>query len=204
MPSENRHAARWTRTLHQWHWISSAICLAGLLLFAVTGITLNHAGDIPAQPKVTHLEARLPAGLKEWTAPHARSAPLPAELRNWLAGATGIDPGAAAAEWSDDEIYVALPRPGGDAWLRIDRSSGEVEAEITERGWVAWLNDLHKGRHTGLAWRLFIDIFSAACLVFAVTGLLLLHRHGARRPATWPTVALGLAIPGLIAYLIGH
>ena len=34
------------RTMHSWHWISAAICLAGLLLFCITGITLNHAGVI--------------------------------------------------------------------------------------------------------------------------------------------------------------
>ena len=38
--------AFWMRQLHQWHWISSALCLVGLLLFALTGITLNHAGAI--------------------------------------------------------------------------------------------------------------------------------------------------------------
>ncbi|NIV36045.1 MAG: hypothetical protein GWN58_43325, partial [Anaerolineae bacterium] len=34
----------WLGTLRQWHWISSALCLVGMLLFSVTGITLNHAG----------------------------------------------------------------------------------------------------------------------------------------------------------------
>ena len=41
----------WLRTLHQWHWISSAVCLIAMLLFAVTGITLNHAGAIEAKPQ---------------------------------------------------------------------------------------------------------------------------------------------------------
>ena len=40
----------WLRTLHQWHWISSAVCLIGMLLFAITGITLNHASKIEATP----------------------------------------------------------------------------------------------------------------------------------------------------------
>ena len=35
LPSRRR--AYWLKTLHQWHWISSAICLLGMLLFAVTG-----------------------------------------------------------------------------------------------------------------------------------------------------------------------
>ncbi|HBY43025.1 MAG TPA: hypothetical protein DEH03_04960, partial [Brevundimonas sp.] len=49
-------------------------------------------------------------------------------------------------ETTAEEIYVALPMPGGDAWLTIDRATGEALHEKTTRGWVAWLNDLHKGR----------------------------------------------------------
>jgi uncharacterized protein len=33
----------WLRQLTQWHWISAAISLIGMILFAATGITLNHA-----------------------------------------------------------------------------------------------------------------------------------------------------------------
>jgi len=33
----------WSRHLRQWHWISSAVCLVLMLLFAASGITLNHA-----------------------------------------------------------------------------------------------------------------------------------------------------------------
>jgi hypothetical protein len=51
-------------TLRQWHWISSALCLAGMLLFAVTGITLNHAGQIEARPSVHTLEKQMPEALR--------------------------------------------------------------------------------------------------------------------------------------------
>ena len=50
-------------TLRQWHWISSALCLVGMLLFAVTGITLNHAGQIESKPQVQSRAAQLPAPL---------------------------------------------------------------------------------------------------------------------------------------------
>ena len=42
---------------------------------------------------------------------------------------------------------VALPRPGGDAWLSIERDSGAVSYEVTDRGWIAISMILHKGRH---------------------------------------------------------
>src|SRR3546814_5708956 len=40
--------AFWLKHLHMWHWMSSAISLIGLLLLAITGLTLNHAADIEA------------------------------------------------------------------------------------------------------------------------------------------------------------
>lgn len=56
--------AFWLRTLHQWHWISSALCLIGLLAFASTGITLNHASQIPASPRTTTHQGQLPESLR--------------------------------------------------------------------------------------------------------------------------------------------
>jgi DNA-binding transcriptional LysR family regulator len=51
------------KTLHHWHWISSALCLIGMLLFAATGITLNHASSIESTPTVVNRQAQLPPEL---------------------------------------------------------------------------------------------------------------------------------------------
>lgn len=199
------------RTLLQWHWISSAICLVGLLLFAATGLTLNNARWIPAQPQVLQRTWALPAAVAATVrppapdaAPTAPGATLPGPLQDWLVQQVGPEVQDRPAEWSDDEIYLSLPRPGGDAWLRISRSDGQVAYERTDRGWIAYFNDLHKGRHTGKAWSWFLDLFALACVVFSVTGLLILHRHAAQRPSTWPLVAGGLVVPWLLALLFIH
>jgi len=201
--------AAWLKTLHQWHWVSSAICLIGMLLFALTGITLNHAADIPAQQTVQQRSAQLPADLRALLRADAadddeRKAELPPPVRDWLQRALDIELPTAQAEWSPEEVYLPLPRPGGDAWLRIARDSGEVEYERTDRGWISYLNDLHKGRHTGAAWKWFLDVFATACLVFCLTGLLILKFHAAQRPGTWPMVALGLVLPLLLLILFTH
>jgi hypothetical protein len=210
-PKDKQQRAYWLKTLHQWHWISSALCLLGMLLFSVTGITLNHASQIESQPKVTSRQGELPAGLKALVqaAPSGADTPkasaaLPPALRQWLMREWAVDPGERQAEWSPEEIYLSMPRPGGDAWVRIDRAGGEVEYEGTDRGWISYLNDLHKGRHAGVAWSWFIDIFAAACLVFSITGLFILKMHATNRPTTWPIVGLGVLIPVLLALLLVH
>ncbi|XQU70813.1 PepSY-associated TM helix domain-containing protein [Cupriavidus sp. H18C1] len=235
MGAAQQRRAFWLKHLHQWHWISSALCLIGMLLFAVTGFTLNHAGQIEAEPKVVVRNAEAPGPVL--AALQARKAalegdtgdrsdrsgnnggnrdgnrgnnaaqdktPVPAELADWLQREFDIDAHGREAEWSPDEIYVPLPRPGGDAWVSVALDSGEAQYELTTRGWISYLNDLHKGRNTGGAWSLFLDLFAFACLVFCVTGLFLLKLHAGARVATWPLVGLGLVAPLLLAILFIH
>ncbi|ACY33788.1 UNVERIFIED_CONTAM: PepSY-associated TM helix domain-containing protein [Comamonas sp. A-3] len=205
--------AYWLKKLHEWHWISSAICLIGMLLFAVTGFTLNHAGQIESKPKVESRDAQLPRDLLEKLqqaqkqgveAADKNAVGLPAEVDGWLAQQIKVSAKGFAVEWSEDEAYVPMPRPGGDAWLRVDLKEGSVEYEKTDRGWISYLNDLHKGRNTGGAWSLFIDVFAIGCLVFCITGLLILKMHAQRRPMTWPMVGLGLVLPALLVLLLVH
>jgi hypothetical protein len=136
--------------------------------------------------------------------PADASAPMPAAVAQAVADAVRLDPAGRPAEWSTDEVYVALPRPGGDAWVSVNRANGQIKAEVTQQGLVALLNDLHKGRNTGLPWRLFIDAFAAAAMVFTLSGLFLLHFHARHRKKTWPLVGLGFAVPLLIALVFMH
>ena len=196
---------KWRKTLLTLHWMSSAVCLLGMMLFSVTGITLNHAAQIEARPKIVHSKLVLPEELVTMLRREApTAAALPGPIAEWLAINLRVDPREADPEWSAEEVYLPLPRPGGDAWLRIGLEDGEVEHEVTSRGWISWLNDLHKGRHTGAVWSIFIDAFAVACLFFSVTGLLLLKLHAVQRVSTWPLVGLGVVIPALIALIFIH
>lgn len=198
-----KRKAFWLKQLHQWHWITSAICLISLLLFSITGITLNHASDISAEPVTEALESQLPGSLLNQLQGQT-SGPLPMPAREWIKQEWDLHTDDKAAEWAADEVYLALPRPGGDAWLAIDLGSGELSGEITDRGWIAFFNDLHKGRHTGTAWFWFIDIFAVASLLFALTGLGLMMLHAKRRPATWPVTLAGLVLPWLLIIFFMH
>ena len=89
MPSgatSNNKARRavWLKTLHQWHWISSSVCLLGMLIFSIPGITLNHSAQIEAKPVVTRAKAEMPI-------------PLQAELRQFTTDRRPAHPAAATA-----------------------------------------------------------------------------------------------------------
>lgn len=205
----NQRRAWWLRQLYQWHWISAAISLLCMLIFSATGITLNNAEHIEAKPEIKMRTGQLPEKLTgllaSWDNPDKGKNPaLPVVVSDWLKQNLSADVRQRDVDWSPDEIYISMPRPGGDSWLRIDRESGEVEYETTTRGWISYLNDLHKGRHTGLAWRWLIDFFAGACLLFALTGLFILKMHAANRPSTWPLIGIGVVLPIVLAMLFIH
>ena len=209
--AKQKRRSWWLKQLHTWHWISAAVSLIGMLLFSVTGITLNHAADIPTKPVVARSQAVVPAPLLaelQATAKQAvddgAAAAMPDAAAAWLAETLDVQVAGQAVEWSPDEAYVSLPRPGGDAWINVDLATGTVERETTDRGVISYLNDLHKGRHTGFAWSVFLDAFAVACLLFSLTGLWLLHLHSKGRRLTWPLVGFGMLVPVVVAIIFIH
>ncbi|RYF72197.1 MAG: hypothetical protein EOO22_11265, partial [Comamonadaceae bacterium] len=182
------------------------------LRVVTTGFTLNHSAQIEAKPVVTTRNATLDAPLlarmlsmgEAARREHGGKSPMPQELQAWLGERWSVDASRGLAEWSPEELYLSLPRPGGDAWLRVSLDDGQVEYERTDRGWISYLNDLHKGRNTGTGWSWFIDIFAVATLVFSITGLFILKMHAGNRPFTWPMVGLGFVVPVLLALLFIH
>ena len=116
----------------------------------------------------------------------------------------GVDVSGASPEWSDEELYLSAPGPGRDAWVSIDRTSGAARFETTDRGWIAYFNDLHKGRNTGIAWTLFIDVVAAACVFFGLTGLVLLWIQARQRTSTWPLVGGGVAVLVALMIFLAH
>jgi len=193
------------RTMHLWHWISAAVCFAALTLFTVTGITLNHASAISAEPAVSNGSAQVPEALRgALAAGAAESATPPADIAAWAEDAFKLSLGDAAAEWSEEELYLSAPGPGRDAWVSIDRASGAAKFEKTDRGWLAYFNDLHKGRNTGITWTIFIDVVAVAVLFFSLTGLILLWIQARQRTSTWPLVGGGIALVTALMIFFAH
>jgi hypothetical protein len=99
------------------------------------------------------------------------------------------------------ECNVTFKGPGYDADALIDRESGRYQLTETTRGVVAVLNDLHKGRDTGPAWSLVIDISAILLTLIALTGLILIFYLKLRRRPGLVIAVLGTLALAALALL---
>lgn len=172
-----------------------------MLMFAVTGVTLNHAGlfEKPGQPVVR--EVPLPDALSDRLSQLPQGAAVPAPMVAEIRRLTDADLSDRTIDNQSGEMIFDLTTPGLDRILTIDLNAKAIIYEVTDRGTVALFNDLHKGRHAGGAWKFLIDVAAAFFVVFALTGFGLLWLHARTRISTWPLTALGLVVP-IVTFLI--
>lgn len=199
----NRHSPSfWSRQFRQWHWISSALVLALMLLFSLTGLTLNNPDWFAVDPVIEERDIALSAGLQERLG-DVTAAPQPdGALVARLAQETALPLARARTiQVEFGEVVFDLGGPGVKATLTIDTATGDAFYERVDNGLVARLNDLHKGRDAGVVWGFLIDLTAVVCIIFCLSGLGLLVINASVRSLTWPVTTLGIAAP-LVAYVL--
>ena len=187
---------RLSRTLHAY---LSAFAFLALIFFSVTGLTLNHpdwfAGRRPAEAVRT---VRVPMD-------QIAAAQGAAEPERALAEAVGrLTPLAGAfssGEILDGEALIRLEGPGGVSDVTVDLATGEAEAAVRKAGLVAMLNDLHKGKAAGAAWRTAIDVCAIVFLVLSILGYVLFFSLRYRLKPSLILTAAGLAALAAVAAL---
>ena len=189
------------------HSYSSMLVLVLLLFFAITGITLNHpeliysaAGKQSVQRSIT-----LPAALQLAELPHnaAEQAQIAEQFRNWLSDEHQVKASVFSYLFEPDDMLLELDfkRPAGYATAIIDFSTHTAELELEFNGYLALLNDLHKGRNAGTSWIVLIDITALACIIFSLTGFWLILKQPSRRSIGNSLAMLGIFI-SLFAYIL--
>ena len=164
-----RRVAKATRWLHIY---GSMLSLAIVLFFSVTGITLNHQEWFSGQASTVQRQGSVPPELVRGLNPEAVDKLAVVEHLRAAAGLKG-----ALAEFRVDELEceVVFKGPAYAATAVVDRRSGRLDIAESRMGLAALVNDLHKGRDSGTAWKVLIDV-SALLLVFiSATGLVLLY-----------------------------
>lgn len=164
------------------HVYTSMISLLIVLFFAVTGITLNHPDWVFGNGEVTRESSgTLPAG---WQAGGKPDWLTVVEYLRANAGVRGQAGDYVAAGSADPEDSLSFHAPGYSADVFIAKDSGAYKLSVTQQGFVAVLNDFHKGRDAGGAWAWVIDVSGGFLALIALTGLgLLVYLKKIRRAA---------------------
>ncbi len=179
-----RQSAIWSRWLHLY---LSMVSFGVVFFFAVTGLTLNHADWFAGQVKETQFSGTMPL---EWL---RGTAPNEAAIVTKLCSEHGIKGAVSDFRVDDEQISVSFKGPGYAADAFIDRGKGTYDLTETKNGFVAVMNDLHKGRDAGHGWSMLIDASAVLLTLVSLTGLLLLFFVYKRR-----TSGLILAVAGAV------
>jgi hypothetical protein len=185
--------------LSRWlHIYVSMVSFGILLFFAVTGFTLNHAealfgaAPVPQESRGTVNPAWLGTG------PGGTVAKL--EIVEHLRRAHGVRGLVGEFRLEEATCTIGFKGPGYTADAVVDRTTGKYELRETRMGFVAVINDLHKGRDTGAGWSLVVDLSAGLMVLVSVTGLVLILFIRRRLAAGLLTAAAG-TLASYLAYL---
>jgi len=168
-----RRLAKYSRWLHIYVSMAS---FAVVFFFAATGITLNHAEWFGGGDRTKSVTGTLNA---DWTRTGAKDV-AKLEIVESLRKVHHITGAVADFRVDDEQASVAFKGPGYSADVVIDRATGKYDLTESRLGFVAIVNDLHKGRDTGGMWKGLIDVSAVLLAFISLTGLALLyfiHKH---------------------------
>lgn len=181
-----------TAIISRWlHIYLSMASFAVVLFFAVTGLTLNHAEYFSHGEVVKNLNGSLSAkemGPKD----HPDTLAIVEHIRN-----TDHVHGAVNTEdlrVDDDQITFSFRGPGYSADTTVDRATGKYQVVETKAGFVAVINDLHKGRDSGKVWSWVIDASAILLTLVSLTGLALIFFIYKRRTSGLLLAAIATAL----------
>ncbi|MEY4954426.1 MAG: hypothetical protein RI981_511 [Bacteroidota bacterium] len=163
-----RKLAEWSRWLHIYLSMFSFVIV---FFFAVTGLTLNHLEWFPEKETLHEVDGHLnPAWVNVIDTAQVKKLEI-VELFRSQYQVHGI---LNDFRIDETEVSVSLQGPGYTADAFIDRSTGTFHLTERSLGFVAWINDLHKGRDTGQGWKWVIDFSAIFMSLISLTGIILL------------------------------
>ncbi|HMH32295.1 MAG TPA: PepSY-associated TM helix domain-containing protein [Puia sp.] len=187
-----RRIAMISRWLHIY---LSMVSFAIVFFFAVTGLTLNHADKFGDQLHSVQEHGKLPLN---WVNTPDTSRIAKLEIVEYLRKINGIRAALTDFRIDDSQIGVSFKGPGYAADAFINRETGGYDITKTSAGFIGLINDLHKGRDTGSAWSVFIDVSAILMTLVSLTGMLLMLFIKRKRVGGMIVAVLGL----LLAYLV--
>ncbi len=191
IPWQKSVKVRTAKTARWLHIYLSMASFAILFFFAVTGLTLNHAEWFGGQPKLVQHRGSVDP---KWLGATVQKLEIVEHLRQ----ADGIRSALSDFRIDDAQCTVSFKGPGYTADAFFDRATGKYELTETRMGFVAVINDLHKGRDSGKAWSWMIDASAVLMTLVSLSGMLLIFFLQKRLSSGLLTAAAG----ALACYLV--
>ena len=184
-------AARWL------HIYLSMASFSIILFFAVTGLTLNHPTWFANQQKTIDHKGQLPAALLT---------PDPDKLAvaEYLRAHETLHGAVSDFRTDDTQVTVSWKAPGYTADAFIDRTTGKYDLTEVRSGFLAVINDLHRGAETGTAWHALIDASALFLTAVSLTGLTLMFFVYKRRTAGYLLAAAATLLCLILYRLATH
>ena len=154
-----------------WHGYLSAFAFLILMFFSATGILLNHpdwlTSDEPEPQSVTAIipADKISAAQKAQDAGKALGAVVAGQIK--LLGAYN------SGDVDSSQALLRFEGVKGMTTVTLDLKSGQAKAQIQKADTVTMLDDLHRGKNVGAAWKWLIDISGVVILILSLIGYVL-------------------------------
>ena len=154
-----------TRLLRQLHIYSSLFCCTILLIFGLTGISLNHRELVESEP--VQLITKL--AIKQHSLASLTQQLTAEDLRLSVSDLSSL--------YQQREFSRATPGRRLEIYIEDD----QIIIEQTNMGLVSRLNELHQNRYTSMVWTIASDSAAVIFIVIAATGIWLSLRDKKQR-----------------------
>lgn len=167
MAYQRRDFYRHSRYVHGW---LSAFAFLVLMFFAGTGLLLNHPEWFEAAPVEQTHTFPLPAQLTQQIA--ALENPSEVILQH-VRRQHPLIGRYNSSEVMDGEVMIRLESPAGSTDIWVNTMDQQIEVTQKPATVVGMLNDLHRGKNVGEAWRWLIDVSAVIIMLLSVAGFVL-------------------------------
>ena len=153
-------------TVRWLHVYISMVSFIVILFFGLTGITLNHPNwTLGSHPTHTTDTGTLPAGSVTNGTVNFLA------VTEFVRSKYGVS--APVSDYHADATQgtVGFKGPGYSAGISFDVTTGTYTLSRDADGFVAVMNDIHKGRNTASSWKWVIDLSGGLLVLVSLTGL---------------------------------
>lgn len=160
-----------------------------VLFFSVTGITLNHPDWTFGQPtRSSTVTGTLPPAAVGAAGPELLA------VSEYLRAERGVRGMVSDFSSTPGEASISYRAPGYAADVLVRGADRSFTLTTQASGFVAVLNDLHKGRNTSTLWKVVIDVTGVLLVVMSLTGIALQLTIRQRRRSAFVLAGVGAVL----------